>query len=178
MTGRMSRCRNQIHFIAKAMIRLDKVDKAGIEDRLHGIGENRALFGIVCFIFPVVEFFARHQVPSIGKGRHPFSVDKHRVPADMVDMQVGTHHDVDTLARKAGFGHVLQKRALQTVPSWNMAALLVVSETGIDNNPMRRRLYDEGMNAHPKLAVFIDEMRLHPRVRRYSVGRCVGQDEL
>jgi hypothetical protein len=42
---------------------------------------------------------APHQIARIGECRDPPLADQHRVPADVIDMQMRADHGVDRLAR-------------------------------------------------------------------------------
>ena len=52
------------------------------------------------------------EITGVLESWNPFAVDEHCVPADMVDMQMRTHHVIDALAGIAGFGNVGKERCL------------------------------------------------------------------
>ena len=72
-------------------------------------------------------FGAAKQVASIGKGWDPAAADLHRVPTDMVDMQVRADHGIDPFPRKAGGGESLQKRQAKMVPKELLWPALVIA---------------------------------------------------
>jgi hypothetical protein len=168
---------HEADLVRHPVVGLDQIGEAGIMHRLYRVGEYRRHVVALVLLPPMRELDPPHQVARLRKGRHPFAFDQHRVPADMVDMQMRAQHRVDRLARIAGGGKVGEERALQIVPGWDTAALLVVAEAGIDDNAALRRLDDERMDAHLQPAAFIGKMRLKPFDRQdLLIGR-LRQDE-
>src|SRR6516164_6853992 len=55
---------------------------------------------------PVFPFLPCKKIVSIGKRRHPSTIDEPRVPADMIGVEMRAQHIVDVLRRKAGGGKV------------------------------------------------------------------------
>ncbi len=93
------------------------------------------------------------QVAGIRKGRDPTAIDQHRVPADVIDVEMRADHRVDRLARMAGGGEIREKPRLELVPGRYPPVLLVVAETGIDDYAAAPRLAtlgldDKSMDAH------------------------------
>src|ERR1700716_3872744 len=80
--------RDQGDFIAEPGIAGDEVGEAGIDDRLHGVVENRCLVGLVTVVAPILIFGFAERVARVGEGRHPFVADELCVPADVIDMQM------------------------------------------------------------------------------------------
>ena len=58
---------------------------------------------------------ARHHVLGVGEGRHPLAVLEPRVPADVVDMQVRAHHEVDLLGLHARLAQTVEIPGVQPV---------------------------------------------------------------
>src|ERR1700733_9677364 len=92
------------------------------------------------------------------KRRHPFAIDQTRIPPDMIDMKMGAQHRIDRLRREAGVGKIGQERPIAVVPVRNPPPLLIVAQTGVDNDAPIRRFHDEAVDAHAQPAVFIGEM--------------------
>src|SRR5690606_3892362 len=103
-------------------------------------------------------------------------IHQHRVPADMIDVKMRAEHRIDTVARVVGRLEIGKEAALQHVPGWNFA-LLVVADTGIDDDPPAAGVDDERMDAHDKTARFGREMRHHPAERLHRFRRCLRQDK-
>jgi hypothetical protein len=58
----------------------------------------------------------------------------------VIDVEVRADNRVDRLARIAGGGEIGEKARLELVPGRYPSVLLVVAETGIDDNAAARRL--------------------------------------
>ena len=169
--------RHEGDLVADPVIGLDQIDQPGIVHRFHRVGEDRRHVVALVLAPPMIELDPPHQVPRPRKSRQPFPVDQHRVPADMIDMEVRAQHRVDRLARIAGGGEVGEERALQIVPRRDATALLVVAEAGIDDDSALRRFDDQRMDAHLQPAALVGEMRLQPADRQdLLIGR-LRQDE-
>ena len=79
------------------MVCFNQVDQTGVKHRFDGVSDNVA---IICFgvIDPIVKFIFAHQVAGIWKGGYPFVVNQHRVPTNMVYMQVCAQNRIDLVA--------------------------------------------------------------------------------
>src|SRR5262245_4296020 len=110
------------------MIDCDEVEEVAIGDRLHGVDKRRRAVQRA-----MLPFIARDEIARVWKRRLPFAVDEHRVPTDVIGMQMRTHDGVDRLARKAGGGEVVEKRAIAEMPRREVA-LLVIADAGIDGD--------------------------------------------
>src|SRR6201996_3741394 len=62
---------------------------------------GRLLF-LLCRLFPGGVLLLVENVLCARKGRHPASVAQHRVPAAVVDVQVGAEYVVDRIIRQPG----------------------------------------------------------------------------
>ena len=56
---------------------------------------------------PVLELDAAEQVARVREGWDPLPGDQHRVPADVIDVQVRAQHRIHGLAPKAGRSQIL-----------------------------------------------------------------------
>ncbi len=128
-------------------------------DRRDRIGKDRRHVVAPLLVAPMRELDPAHQIAGLRKGRSPFPVNQHRVPADMVDMQMGAQHRVDRLAREPGRRQVGEKRPLEVVPGRDAAVLLVVAEAGIDDDAALGGLDDKRVDAHLQPAALVGEMR-------------------
>src|ERR1700722_9084712 len=82
------------------VVQLYQLGEAGVEDRLDAIAEHRLLL-LVVMDAPEVVLASPDEVARLREGWRPLAVLEHRVPADVVDVQVGAHNGVDSLARPA-----------------------------------------------------------------------------
>ena len=121
------------------------------------------------------ELFAADQIPGLGEGRNPPAVLQHRVPADMIDMQMRADHGVDALARPAGIGQIREERRLQRHPAGHPARP-VVAEAGIDNQPQARRVDQQGVDREAQRALLGDEVGVQPGHRPQRLGRRVAHE--
>src|SRR5690348_16761135 len=110
---------------------------------------------ILALALPMLELDAAHQVPRAWKGRDPALIHQHRVPADVIDMEMRAQHRVDRLARESRRREILEKPALHAVPRRHGAVLLVVADAGVDDEATTRRLHHERMHAHLEAALVI-----------------------
>src|SRR5690242_18573914 len=108
VAGRMTGCRDQAELVANQMVSPDKVDEPSGGDRPYRVVEDcRARRALICT--PIIKFHPAHQVTRAGKRRHPASIDQHRVPADVIDMQMSTKNSIDRLDRAPGGSDLLEK---------------------------------------------------------------------
>ena len=106
MIGSMAGCRHEPDVIVEFVVAFDEVGLLGIEDRQHTVGNaGDWIFGVLRG--PVRDLLLREDIACIGKCRQPAAVLKARVPADMIDMQVGAHDEIDIGGRDAGRGQAL-----------------------------------------------------------------------
>ena len=177
MAGAVAGRRDQGDFVRKPGVAGDEIGLAGIGDRLHGIAEHRLMRRALAVVAPMLELGPAEHVAGVGECRHPFAADQYGVPADMVDMQMRAQHGVDAVGREACRRQRLEKRILAVVPGRHVAALLVVAEPGIDDDPARRRFHQQRVDRHLEPAFLVREMRNQPgQFLDFLVGR-ERQDE-
>ena len=90
---------------------------------------------------------------------------------------MGAQHGVDRLAWVARFFEVFEEAGLQVCPVWDVA-LLVVANTGIDDDAAITGVDDQCMDAHDQPSILIGEVGLQPRQFLCRLLGGVGQDEL
>lgn len=71
---------------------------------------------------------------GVAEGRHPLTVDQPGVPADVVTVHVGAHHEVDVVRVHPGGGEVVQEVGAQHVERRVAGPLLVVADAGVDQD--------------------------------------------
>ena len=152
-------------FIANRSVARDQLGSAGIHDWLHEVVKDGRLFGLHAMIAPVLELGLAEQIARLLKSRHPSATVKPRVPADMVDVQVGAEHGIDAVGWKTGRGHVLKKWRFAVVPGRHGATFLVVAKSGVDDDPARGRLDHERVDRHFQPAFLGREVRNEPGQR-------------
>src|SRR5438105_2124403 len=177
VTGGMAQGRNEIYFVADPMIGLNEIDEPGLPDRRHRVAEHRRHVLALVLAGPVCEFDAAHQVARVWEGRDPPTLDQHRVPADVIDVEVRANDRVDRLAGIACRRQIAEKARLQPVPGRDAPVLLVVAEAGVDDDPPARRFDDQRMNAHLESAPLVGEIGPQPPDRHDRFGRRLRQDE-
>src|SRR5690242_16395867 len=81
----------------------------------------------------------------------------------MIDMQMRAHNIIDAVHGEAGSREApFEAVAVHHVPERPRRSWLVISDTGIDENVVARRLYEEALNAEHQAADRIDESWLQP----------------
>ena len=116
---------------------------------LEGLGARPLGLGL-----PEVVVGARHHVLGVGEGRHPLAVLQPRVPADMVDVQMGAHHEVDLLGLDARLAQTLEILGVQHVEARHARPGLVVAAAGIDQDRVLARAQQPGMDRGHQPAAF------------------------
>src|SRR5262245_9521674 len=99
MARRMAEGRTETAFIADPVISLDEIDEPGVPNRHHRIREHGPHVFAFVPIGPMGELDAAHKVACVREGRDPATLDQHRVPTDVVDMEMGTDDGIDRLKR-------------------------------------------------------------------------------
>ena len=113
--------------------------------------------------FPMGILVFMEQVLGVGEGRDPAAVLEFRVPTDMVDMQVGAHHEVDAFRRHAHRDHIFEEWAVLHMPGFGVGPMLMIADAGIDEDRMLGRLDNIAVQAHQKsAAVRVDKMGIEP----------------
>ena len=102
-------------------------------------------------VVPVLELGRHEQIAGVRERRHPLAVDEPRVPAHVVDVQVGAHDDVDRVGREAGGHHVVEERQLQLVPP-GVGPGLVVADARVDGDARAVDVDDEALDALEEVA--------------------------
>src|SRR5262245_51177838 len=94
----------------------------------------RRVFAALVYPLPVGEFAAGHDVAGIWEGRDPAPIVEPGVPADMVPVQMRAHHIIDILGLDPYRREVSEIRRAHPMKLRPCRALLVVAETGVDQN--------------------------------------------
>src|SRR4249920_3368289 len=128
--------------IVESVGALHDVDAVSRDDRQHRVSNPGTCRGIVFATpRPMRKLAVGEYVARLREGRHPPAVLEPRVPADMVDMQMRAHDeidfaDADTGARQAP----LKAIGIHHVPERAGGSWLVIANTGIDQDVVLWRL--------------------------------------
>ena len=151
--------------IANSKVVADDLGSFCFNHGQHAVAE-RCDFRLRVLLGPVIKLALGEHVARLREGRHPASVFQSRVPADMIDMQMRAHHEIDVAdgnARGAERAHV-GVVGLQ-VPFRAQRPRLVVADAAIDQDGVVRRPHDVGLEAQDQHVVVIDRAGLfHPRL--------------
>ena len=136
---RVARQRQQSQAAGELVAVVDEVGQARLEHGQHAVLQapdmHRCRRAGVAPGQPVGELLAPEQVAGVGKGRRPPAVRQLRVPADMVDVQVGAEDEVDRRRLDAGPPQpVDEARAGALVPVRDLRAVLVLADAGVDQD--------------------------------------------
>src|ERR1700747_629050 len=99
MAGRMSRRLQNAQMIPDRKIVAHDVRPPSFDYRQDAVAEWRHL-GLGVLLGPVVIFGLAEDVARLGKGRNPAAAFESRIPANVIDMQMRAHHEIDVLDRK------------------------------------------------------------------------------
>jgi hypothetical protein len=94
--------------------------------------------------------------------RHPATAVQARVPADVIDMQVRAHDDIDRLGREPRRPQVVEERGAQHVEGSATSAVLVVAHAGVDEHGEARRLHHERVDGLQEASRVVEEVRRQP----------------
>ncbi len=110
---------------------------------------------------PVVIFGLAEDVARLGKGRNPAAAFEPRIPADVIDMQMRAHHEIDVLDRKA---RGLQRAHIGVVglliPFRTLRPRLVVADATVDQDRVVRGTNDIGLKAQDQRVGGVDRPRI------------------
>src|SRR5215813_2578805 len=154
MARRVTRRRDQYDFIIDPPRILHPFYLSRL-DNWHDILLDHGLICRVRFISPMLPFTFVEQIRGIGKGRSPAPLLQLGIPARVVEVHVGTKHVIDGFRGAANGSQVSQVQALTRVPLGKRKVLLVVADTGIDDDRVMSRLKKKCVDAqqHPFLSV-------------------------
>ena len=129
------RCEMQTR--ADLMAVVDQIGHARLDDRddalLKGAGMNRQGATGVVLRHPVGELVAAEQVARVGKGRLPAAIVLLRIPADVIDMQMGAEHQIDFGRIDAGLPQPIEKAApAPLMPGRDFGNVLVSADATVD----------------------------------------------
>ncbi len=89
------------------------------------------------------------KIARIREGRLPNAVYPSRIPADMIDMDMGADNQIDGLRRSTMFAKAIEKTCiLSPVPFWTMPRLFF-ADAGIDDNGQAIHFDNEALNRKP-----------------------------
>ena len=137
-----------------------------------------AVLRFVVVVVPVAPFLLRDQIARVRKRRHPASIDEHRVPADVIDMQMRAQHGVDRFARIAGRREIRQETT--SADDSTLGMLRSLSLPMQVSTTMRRLPVSTTSACTLMISLPCSVMKCgfsHVDVAT-GLRRCIGQDEL
>jgi hypothetical protein len=129
------------HLVGDSAGRVGPLDQTRVDHWPYRIGEVSTVD--IAVGQPVVVLGSDEQIPGVGEGRNPAPVDQHRVPPDVVGVQVRAHHPVDRLARESGRRQVGQEGSAALVPARHVRAVLVVADAGVHQDRQSTGPHDQ-----------------------------------
>ena len=141
--------------VLERVVIVDEHRLSGVHHRQHAVLEGEPMgrvFAVPMHPLPMRKLAAGHDIARIGKGRDPAPIFEPGVPADMVPVQVGAHHIVDTLDTDAGAGEIGDIGAAQPMELRPGRTLLIIAEARIDQDRMVPGLDDKTVEAEEEVA--------------------------
>jgi hypothetical protein len=84
---------------------------------------------------PIGKFPASDEVAGVEEGRPPCAIDVHRVPTDVVDVQMGAEDEVNRFGRNARRAQPIEPACARTLaPDREFRAILVLADAGVDED--------------------------------------------
>jgi len=169
---------------AHAVLARYELGLLGLDDGQYGIVVGVDLVdlgvGLLGQRRPVVVVGARHHVLGVGKGRHPLAVLQPRVPADVIDMQMRAHHEVDLLRLHARLAQAVEILGVEHVEARHAGTRLVVAAAGIDQDGVLAGAQQPGMDRRDQPAAFrlVIARRQPMTLGREGVGVELGKEIL
>ena len=180
MAGRVSRQGFEADSVVERMVAPDELVQSRLDDREDAVGERAVVvFARVLrrLAAPELVFVAREEVAGVGESGDPASVGEPRVPAHMVEVEVGAEDDIDVLRRAPGGAEASKPGVVAAhVPSRADPSPLVVADAGIDQDREARRAHEIALDDHVEPSRGgVDEARLEPgAMGRERLRRAVG----
>ena len=151
--------------VAELVIGLHEVGQTRFDDRPHrDVDRGRVDLGTARG-GPVLPLRAREQIPRIRERGHDAIAFPHHVPADVIEVQVGTQHDVDRLARVAR-GREPGEKVLGAVAQILEPRDRMRAEAGVDQDPQLPGVDHEAVDRELDPALGVEEVRLEPAAVR------------
>ena len=104
-------------------------------------------------LVPIFVLFPGHYVFRVWEGRDPFAIQQFGVPADMVPVQMGTHHEIDVLRSAPRRRERFQVVRIEVRKGGPVGPDLVVAATGIDQDVVASRADQIAVEAEDDRAV-------------------------
>ncbi len=145
MAGRVPRRRRQSDEIVERVVVVDQQPLPGLHHRLAVEAPDVAgrIFFLLRRLLPGGVFALVEDVFRLREGRHPAAVHQPRVPAAMVDVQMGAEHVVDVLEAQPARVELVEPALLREVERRRVA--LVLAGAGVHQDRMMRRAHHEGL---------------------------------
>src|SRR5262245_32402956 len=124
---------------------------------------------------PIGKLAATEQIARVGKGRLPAAIVLPRIPADVIDMQMGAEHQVDFGRIDAGLPQPIEKTTrAPLMPGWNFGNVLVIADATVDQQGFSARSKDEALDGEPgQISGAIEKVGLQcaaVRLKQFRIG--------
>ena len=154
IAGRMAGRRFEPDTIVELVIHLDQYRLIGIHDRPDtvriDIGNGAFLTGFFA-LQPEFQLGLAEDIFCIRECRYPAAIHQPRIPANMIDMQMCAHHEIDLFGLHPGSGKVCQIRVVHLVPHRPRRAFLVIPDTGIHQDRVARCFDNVGLHGDDQI---------------------------
>ena len=179
MAGRVARSRRQPHRVIQGIVVVHQQRLARLDDRQAVIGPDVAgrLLALLRRLLPGGILPLVEHILGVREGRHPAAVAQHRIPAAMVDVQVGAEHVVDRLEAQARRLELIEVALLREIHRRGIA--LILAGAGVDQDRVMRRAHHEGLvgdDHHPRRRIE------HHRIQRIQMlgshHRIIGREHV
>src|SRR5215831_5035460 len=183
MTGRVSWRRNDVQELVESERPGDKISASAVDDRQHAFAECAELhrlgfIRISVELAVVLEVRLGDDVAGIRKCRHPAAVTQLCIPADVIVMEMRTHHVVDVLRPRASGGEAFEVGCIEHVPERPRRPRPVVAAAAVDENALAADLQQPAVHAElDEVLLGVIVMRRHPMgVLRGDPGVVFGEN--
>ena len=124
----------------------------GLDHRQHAVAVGAAALRVgvrrgVATRIAVFVLGPGEQILGVRKGRDPAPVTQHRVPADVIGVQMGAEHDVDVLRRGAGLTQAREIRRVAPVEARQARPLLVIAAAAVEQDRVPIGADEPGVHA-------------------------------
>ena len=174
VAGRVARRGLEGDLVGDGVVVGDELVESGVDDRLHTEAQVDVL--VLGTVDPVLVFALREEVLRVREGRNEVVADLHRVPADVVKVEMRAHHVVDLLPLHDHL-EVLEEARLERPHLHRQRP--VVPHAGVDDDRLAAGLDDQGVDREHDLPLFVHEVGLEPAlVRLQPIGIDVRDQRL
>src|SRR5262249_27731738 len=166
LTARVPWRRPDRQFITDRVLAVDQNRLSGLDHWQDAVAIREAALNISLRWARIADLVlgSREKVFGIGKGRHPESAYQHRIPADVIGMQVGAQNDIDFLRPHAGCAQAVQEGDIKLMEAGKARSVLVIACTAVQQNGVAPGADQPGLDAADQPVVARRVMMWHQPV--------------